>query len=207
LSEAGPGFAKAARASNEKLRTLQAQAREANLRMLEAEELERAGDIDAARKLRAEGVGKAVEIGGKIAQMRSTEKVAGIYMTPRGAAAVEGRLAAEIEKDPTLTPQQKLEAVRGLGKRTSADTQILRTRITGLDSRIKETEKALALPQSVVIPEIKQSLENRLAELKAEKAALVAENPELAAGTVAAPAGAQGVTSTPRLPYGFQLDR
>lgn len=206
LAEAGPGLAKAARATNERLRALQAQAREAQTRLLEADELQRAGYLDAARKRHAEGASLAIEVGSKINQIRSNEKVASIYTTPRGVAAVEARLAGQIEKDPNLSPAQKLESVRGLGKRASADTQLLRTKLTGIDRRITETEKALALPQAQMIPELKQSLEARRDELIAERASILSENPELGAGAAATPAGAQGVTSDPRLPYANMPD-
>lgn len=63
LGKAGSGYTKAKRATNERLRELQKEAQDAGLKMLEAEELRRQGDVDSAMKLHTEGKNKAIEVG------------------------------------------------------------------------------------------------------------------------------------------------
>lgn len=66
LGKAGSGYTKAKRATNERLRELQKEAQDAGLKMLEAEELRRQGDVDNAMKLHTEGKNKAIEVGMEI---------------------------------------------------------------------------------------------------------------------------------------------
>lgn len=188
LGKAGSSYTKAQRATNERLRALQKEAQEAGLKLLEAEQLRKEGNVNAAQKMFAEGQKQAIETGmeiwketGKREDAASMREVMRYQVTPKGLAAVEGRLAREIEQDPNLTTEEKLERIRGLGKRAPADLQMQRTRLTTIEARIRQAEKNLTEP-TAQIPGIKQMLEQRLEELEAEKAEILSGNPELNTG-------------------------
>jgi len=109
LGKAGSSYTKAQRATNDRLRGLQKEAQEAGLKLLEAEQLRKEGDINAAQKMYGEGRKQAVETGMKIYELKaedkraqlgreSNERVARIYRDPAGVEAERNRLFAELRE-------------------------------------------------------------------------------------------------------------
>ena len=195
LGKAGSGYTKASRATNARIRDLQKDAREAGLKMLEAEELRKRGDLDNSNKLYDEGRKQALDTGFELykigeenkraEEMRETIR----YQSDaslRGLSGVEARLARAIENDPNLSTSEKLERIRGLGKRASGDVALLKAELSGIDRRITQTEKDLAGP-TAQIPGVKQMLEERLEELEMKRANILSQAPELGT-TTSAPA-------------------
>lgn len=111
VAEAGPGYAKAARATNEKMRLLQDKAREAQIQLMEADELRKAGNIKEARKAREKAISDSIEIGNKIYTAKTQLDVARTYTAPRGLDATRDRILRELKdmetKGQTDTPEYK----------------------------------------------------------------------------------------------------
>jgi hypothetical protein len=210
LAKAQKGKATRKRATAEKARLAVREAKNTEILLEQAREAEREGRYKDAETLRtkayetaASAREKSIEADIKAKsdkEMREAMRYqsdAGVRAAAAGLSGVEARLAKQIEADPTLTTAQKLEQIRGLGKRQSGDVIMNRQKLIGIDARIKSAEAALAKPESALVPEIKESLEATLEDLKMQRAMLLNESPEL--GTAPA-GGAQGSTS---LPPGF----
>lgn len=201
LAKSQKGKATRKRATAEKARTAVREAKQTEILLEQAREAEKAGRLkeaealrtkayenaDAARKSAIEAKIKA-ESDKAMREAMMYQSDASIRAGAAGLSGVEARLAKQIEADPTLTTAQKLEKIRGLGKRQSGDVVMQRQKLIGIDARIKEAEKALGSPQALV-PELKAFLQATLEDLKTEKAILLNESPEL---NVAPAGGAQG---------------
>lgn len=204
LAKAQKGKATRKRATAEKARMAVREAKNTEILLEQAREAEREGRFKDAEALRIEAY-KSADAARKDAleadtKARSDEAMrkammyqsdAGIRAAAAGLSGVEARLARQIEADPTLTTAEKLEKIRGLGKRQSGDVVMNRQKLIGIDARIKSAEAALAKPESALVPEIKESLEATLEDLKMQRAMLLNESPEL---SVAPASGAQGGT-------------
>ena len=215
LAKAQKGKATRKRATAEKARTAVREAKQTEILLEAANEAERAGRLKEAEALRTKAYENAdaarksaIEADIKARSDKAMREAmmyqsdAAIRAGAAGLSGVEARLAKQIEADPTLTTAEKLERIRGLGKRQSGDVVMQRQKLIGIDARIKEAEKALATPQSALVPEIKASLEATLNDLKMQRAMLLNESPELnVAPAGGAPAGQQGSTE---LPPGFR---
>jgi len=117
-AQAAPGYGQRKTAIDEKTRLLNRSAKEGKLKLMEAEELRKAGYLDEAEKKRREGVKSMIDVGRDIAKERSemdrarlsakTQKeVAGLYITPRGAAADIAELTHIIATEKGDTPESK----------------------------------------------------------------------------------------------------
>jgi hypothetical protein len=185
LGKAGSGYTKAQRATNERLRNLQKEAQDAGLKMLEAEQLRKEGDYKGANQLYAQGREQALETGMKIweqsqenkrsEEMRKTIRYQSDAQL-RGLSGIEARLAEQIANDPSLTAEEKLEKIRGLGK-TSGSTKNLISTYNSMTKRITDLQKML--PKTFV-PEDKAELQQALQDAIAEREQFRANNPELA---------------------------
>lgn len=94
----------------------------------------------------------------------------------RGLSGIEARLAEQIANDPSLTAEEKLEKIRGLGK-TSGSTKNLISTYNSMTKRITDLQKML--PKTFV-PEDKAELQQALQDAIAEREQFRANNPELA---------------------------
>jgi len=117
-AQAAPGYGQRKTAIDEKTRLLNRSAKEGKLKLMEAEELRKAGYLDEAEKKRREGIKSMIDVGRDIAKERSemdrarlsakTQKeVAGLYITPRGAAADIAELTHIIATEKGDTPESK----------------------------------------------------------------------------------------------------
>lgn len=214
LAKAQKGKATRRRATAEKARLAVREAKNTEILLEQAREAEKEGRFKDAEALRTKAYEtasaareKALEADIKAKSDEAMRKAmmyqsdAAIRAGATGLSGVEGRLARQIEADPTLTTEEKLEKIRGLGKRQSGDVVMNRQKLIGIDARIKSAEAALAKPESALVPEIKESLEAVLEDLKMQRAMLLNESPELSV----APAG-RAPTGTSNLPPGFVRD-
>lgn len=214
LAKAQKGKATRKRATAEKARMAVREAKNTEILLEQAREAEREGRYKDAEALRVKAYEsadaarkEAIDARTKAASDEAMRKAmmyqsdAGIRAAAAGLSGVEARLAKQIEADPTLTTEQKLEKIRGLGKRQSGDVVMNRQKLIGIDARIKSAEAALAKPESALVPEIKESLQATLEDLKMQRAILLNESPELNV----APAGG-APTGTSNLPPGFVRD-
>lgn len=214
LAKAQKGKATRKRATAEKARLAIREAKNTEILLEQAREAEREGRYKDAEALRAKAYEsaaaareEAVKADIKAKSDEAMRKAmmyqadAGIRAAAAGLSGVEARLAKQIEADPTLTTEEKLEKIRGLGKRQSGDVIMNRQKLIGIDARIKSAEAALAKPESALVPEIKESLQATLEDLKMQRAMLLNESPELNV----APAGG-APTGTSNLPPGFVRD-
>lgn len=203
LAKAQKGKATRKRATAEKARMAVREAKNTEILLEQAREAEREGRYKDAEALRVKAYEsadaarkEAIDARTKAASDEAMRKAmmyqsdAGIRAAAAGLSGVEARLAKQIEADPTLTTEQKLEKIRGLGKRQSGDVVMNRQKLIGIDARIKSAEAALAKPESALVPEIKESLQATLEDLKMQRAMLLNESPEL---SVAPAGGTQGV--------------
>lgn len=203
LAKAQKGKATRKRATAEKARLAIREAKNTEILLEQAREAEREGRYKDAETLRAKAYESAdaarkdaLDADTKARSDRAMREAmmyqsdAGIRAAAAGLSGVEARLAKQIEADPTLTAAQKLEQIRGLGKRQSGDVVMNRQKLIGIDARIKSAEAALAKPESALVPEIKESLQATLEDLKMQRAMLLNESPEL---SVAPAGGTQGV--------------
>jgi hypothetical protein len=214
LAKAQKGKATRKRATAEKARLAIREAKNTEILLEQAREAEREGRLKDAEALRAKAYESAMgarkeaidarnkaESDKAMREAMKYQSDAGIRAAAAGLSGVEARLAKQIEADPTLTAEQKLEKIRGLGKRQSGDVVMNRQKLIGIDARIKSAEAALAKPESALVPEIKESLQATLEDLKMQRAMLLNESPELNV----APAGG-APTGTSNLPPGFVRD-
>lgn len=203
LAKAQKGKATRKRATAEKARMAVREAKNTEILLEQAREAEREGRYKDAETLRAKAYEsadaarkEAIDARTKAESDEAMRKAmmyqsdASIRAAATGLSGVEARLARQIEADPTLTTAEKLEKIRGLGKRQSGDVVMNRQKLIGIDARIKSAEAALAKPESALVPEIKESLEATLEDLKMQRAMLLNESPEL---SVAPAGGTQGV--------------
>lgn len=148
LAQAGGGYTKASRETNERIRKLQKEADEAGLMMLEAQELRRRGDFDSANKMLQEGRKQAIETGLEIYKIdeqnkRTKETTAAMrdQVRLKGVDAERAELARQMREigDPNnpeyiklqsiynaLTPGIASAGIRASGKINPADLQALR---------------------------------------------------------------------------------
>lgn len=182
IAQAGAGYSKQSKETNQRLRLLQKEAQQARMKLLEAEELRREGDISAANKLYDSGTKDYIDIGMKVYEedqqnKRTAQNVAAMraQVTPQGISAVEAELARKIAAGPG-TPEERLGIIRGAGKRAPADLAFLKTELQSINSRITNAEKALP---TTFEPNAKRNLESTIADLRAQKAQIQAEYPEL----------------------------
>lgn len=182
IAQAGAGYSRQSKETNQRLRLLQKEAQQARMKLLEAEELRREGDISAASKLYDAGTKDFIDIGIKVYQedqqnKRTAQNVAAMraQVTPQGISAVEAELARKIAAGPG-TPEERLGIIRGAGKRAPADLAFLKTELQSINSRITNAEKALP---TTFEPNAKRNLESTIADLRAQKAQIQAEYPEL----------------------------
>jgi hypothetical protein len=209
LGKAGSSYTKAQRTTNERLRGLQKEAQEAGLKLLEAEQLRKQGDVNAAQRMFTEGQKQAVETGMKIweetgrredaASMREAMK----YQSDaslRGLSGVEARLARQIELDETLTPQQKFEALRA-GRRTSPNLQVMRDTLRSTTNEIRDAKKKLDDPVVKFDKARVAEIQREISRLEARQFALLEDYPELReaiSGGEAAPAGGNVLRYNPK---------
>jgi len=192
LGKAGSSYTKAQRATNERLRGLQKEAQEAGLKLLEAEQLRKEGDINAAQKMYGEGRKQAVETGMKIYELKaedkraqlgreSNERVANIYRTPVGVDASRQDLFDELRElerqGKTDTPEykRKLELYQSSFQQVAA-AQVrqagvlpadIKTRVAEIDKTIREltTEMTKFPPNTAMY----KNYQNQIARSKAER--------------------------------------
>lgn len=154
VAEAGPGYAKAARATNDRMRLLQDKAREAQIQLMEADELRKTGNIKDARKAREKAISDSIEIGNKIYTAKTQLDVARIYTAPRGLDATRDKILRELKdmeaKGLTDTPEYKRKEklyqssfpqVVAAQARKSVDTNpFLKGKYTAAQKRVTDTQ-------------------------------------------------------------------
>jgi len=205
LGKAGSSYTKAQRATNEKLRGLQKEAQEAGLKLLEAEQLRKQGDVNAAQRMFTEGQKQAVETGMKIYELKaedkraqlsreSNERVARIYRDPAGVEAERNRLFAELRelqrqgKANTPEYKEKLDLYQSSFQQVAAaqvrqagqPSYELKSRIGAIDKMI--TNLRTESTKFPVGTSMRENYEDQIAQLEAERE-------ELTGGEAAAPAG------------------
>jgi hypothetical protein len=192
LGKAGSSYTKAQRATNERLRGLQKEAQEAGLKLLEAEQLRKEGDVNAAQKMFAEGREQAVETGMKIYELQaedtrarlsreSNERVANIYRTPVGVDAEREKLFAELRqlerqgKTDTDEYKRKLDLYQSSFQQVAA-AQVrqagqLPADIKSQVAKIDDTIKALTIEMTKFPPNtaMYKNYEDQITKKKAER--------------------------------------
>lgn len=112
IAGAGPGFARQTRATKKELDALQKEAREARLGLLKANELERAGDLNAAEALRSNVKSEMTQIGGEIAKISQRGIEAKEEREFRSREAEKGReFQRELSREESAA-RERLEAQR-----------------------------------------------------------------------------------------------
>lgn len=115
IAQAGAGYSKQSKETNQRLRLLQKEAQQARMKLLEAEELRREGDINAANKIRSEAMNETLNVGMKIYEQSEqtkrnirTAEAMREQVALRGVDAVRAELAQRMAKigDPD-NPQYK----------------------------------------------------------------------------------------------------
>lgn len=148
LAEAGGAYTKSRRATNERLRLLQKNAQDAGLKMLEAEELRKRGDFEAANRMLQEGRKEAIDTGMELYKIseqnkRTKETTAAMraQVSEKGVDAERAELARQMREigDPNnpeyiklqsiynaLTPSIASAGIRTAGRPNPADLQALK---------------------------------------------------------------------------------
>ena len=188
LGKAGSGYTKAKRATNERLRGLQKEAQEAGLKMLEAEELRKQGDIDNYKKVYTEGRNKAIEVGMDIwkeqnrredarsmrAVMLEQVKLKGVDATRADIVARMAKLDRNSDEYKELkgilddiTPGVASAQVRSMGKTPDE----VKSAISAIDGSLKNLRvEAAKFPAGTAM---RKNYDDQIAKLEAERRALV----------------------------------
>lgn len=103
-AKAAPGYATARKETQKAAEQAVSQARQARLKMLQAKDLERRGDIESADKLFNESENEMLDAGMKIYSATTQKEVARIQKTPIGRDAVIADIAAKMNR---LDPESK----------------------------------------------------------------------------------------------------
>lgn len=103
-AKAAPGYATARKETQKATEQAVSQARQARLKMLQAKDLERRGDIESADKLFNESENEMLDAGMKIHSANTQKEVARIQKTPIGRDAVIAGITAKMDK---LDPESK----------------------------------------------------------------------------------------------------
>ena len=98
---------------------------------------------------------------------------------PGGIKDIESRLAREIAKDPNLSTSEKLAQIRGLGKRASPNIQVMRDVLRGVDRSMVDLREKLDDPLVKTDPNRVAEIRSEIAQLEAQKRALLEDYPEL----------------------------
>jgi hypothetical protein len=107
-AKAAPGYAAARKQTQKESMQLQDQTRQARLKMLQAKDLERRGDIDGAFKLYHEGKKELNDAISKLEQIKSNREMVKAQMSPKGDALTIAEIAAKMARlDPT-DPQYQI---------------------------------------------------------------------------------------------------
>lgn len=115
IAQAGAGYSRQSKETNQRLRLLQKEAQQARMKLLEAEELRREGDIDAANKTRSEAMNQTLNVGMRIYEQSEqtkqnirTAEAMRAQVALKGVDAVRAELAQKMAKigDPN-NPQYK----------------------------------------------------------------------------------------------------
>jgi len=117
-AQAAPGYGQRKTAIDEKTRLLSRAAKEGKLKLMEADELRKAGYLKDAEAKREEGIKQMIQVGGNIAKesgemararlsAKTQKEVADKYITPRGAAADIAELTHIIATEKGDTPESR----------------------------------------------------------------------------------------------------
>jgi hypothetical protein len=185
VAKAGPGFAKASRETTSRLRDLQERAQEAQLRLMEAEQLRKEGNVKGAQQSFAAGKKQMVETGMELYKIQKQEQQ-NIRTTnamisqsdPGGLRAIEGDLARQIAAG-TGTPQSRLEAIRGAGKSTASDAAYRKNLLAATNREISDAQRRLSTVEVAYNPQLKADAERRLRDATETRQNLLAEYPDL----------------------------
>lgn len=190
LGKAGSGYTKAKRATNERMRELQKEAQDAGLKMLEAEELRRQGDVDSAMKLHTEGKNKAIEVGMEIYKERNRRedaeamrKVMLEQVKLKGVDATRAELVermANLDPDSTeykvakrvlddITPGVASAQIRSMGKTPDE----VKSAISAIDGSLKNLRvEAAKFPAGTAM---RKNYDDQIRDLEAQRRALLSE--------------------------------
>lgn len=185
VAKAGPGFAKASRETTSRLRDLQERAQEAQLRLMEAEQLRKEGNVKGAQQAFASGQKQMIDTGIKLYEIQKQEQQ-NIRTTnamisqsdPGGLRAIEGDLARQIAAGAG-TPQSRLEAIRGAGKSTASDAAYRKNLLVATNREISDAQRRLSTVEVAYNPQLKADAERRLRDATETRQNLLAEYPDL----------------------------
>ena len=194
LGKAGSGYTKAKRATNERLRELQKEAQDAGLKMLEAEELRRQGDVDSAMKLHTEGKNKAIEVGMDIwreqnrrEDAKSMRAVMLEQVKLKGEAATRADIVARMAKLDRnseeykelkgilddITPGVASAQARSMGKTPDE----VKSAISAIDGSLKNLRvEAAKFPAGTAM---RKNYDDQIAKLEAERRALLSQGTDM----------------------------
>lgn len=150
LAKAGPGFAKASRATTERLRELQSRAQEARIKLLEADELRKEGYAKEAQKRFEEGRQDLIKYGFEI------------YKSDKN---IQGQL--DVARTYAGRADNKL-AITGL----RGNQRLQELAVRGAQKRVQDARKALGNPMVQLMPEDRAKAEAELAAAETELAQL-----------------------------------
>lgn len=194
LGKAGSGYTKAKRATNERMRELQKEAQDAGLKMLEAEELRRQGDVDSAMKLHTEGKNKAIEVGMEIYKEKNRREDAAAMrkvmleqVKLKGVDATRAELVermANLDPDSTeykvakrvlddITPGVASAQIRSMGKTPDE----VKSAISAIDGSLKNLRvEAAKFPAGTAM---RKNYDDQIRDLEAQRRALLSEGTDM----------------------------
>ena len=195
-AQAAPGYGQRKTAIDEKTRLLNRSAKEGKLKLMEAEELRKAGYLKEAEAKRQEGIKQMIQVGGNIAKERgemaraelsakTSKEVARTYMTHTGSQAEIDRLTQIIATKPRYSEEYR-EAVERLKiidpKQAALQTKLSiseRNQIAGLYKEQlkglnKQLEKGIGLDDAQ-----RAAIQGQIDAIKEEAASIGIDQKEL----------------------------
>lgn len=104
---AAPGYGQRRTEIDERARALKNAAKESQLKLMEAEELRKAGYLKDAEARRRDGVKQMIDVGSEIYKAKTQKDVAAIYTAPRGAEVDIAKLKHIIATEKGDTPESQ----------------------------------------------------------------------------------------------------
>lgn len=195
-AQAAPGYGQRKTAIDEKTRTLNRAAKEGQLKLMEADELRKAGYLKEAEAKRQEGIKQMIQVGGNIAKekgemaraelsAKTSKEVARTYMTHTGSQAEIDRLTQIIATKPRYSEEYR-EAVERLKiidpKQAALQTKLSiaeRNQIAGLYKEQlkglnKQLEKGIGLDDAE-----RAAIQGQIDAIKEEAASIGIDQKEL----------------------------
>jgi hypothetical protein len=195
-AQAAPGYGQRKTAIDEKTRLLNRSAKEGKLKLMEADELRKAGYLKEAEAKRQEGIKQMIQVGGNIAKekgemaraelsAKTSKEVARTYMTHTGSQAEIDRLTQIIATKPRYSEEYR-EAVERLKiidpKQAALQTKLSiseRNQIAGLYKEElkglnKQLEKGIGLDDAQ-----RATIQGKIDAIKEEAASIGIDQKEL----------------------------